>query len=155
MKLWILLLCAVFSQSTPAQDSNPPRKSPEQVAADIANYKIECDAGNAKGCFGLGLMLAHNDRPAEAIPAFERSAQGRNANAMMFLGKMYEDGTGVPQDFVVAHMWGNLAHTFYTPGSIGKIGMEGRQEVLERRMTREQIAEAQRRARDWFEKNKN
>ena len=56
---------------------------------------------------------------------------------------MYENGQGVPQDFVTAHMWYNLA---------GIQGDEKAHEYRDRiaeKMTSDQIAEAQRRAREW------
>jgi TPR repeat protein len=56
---------------------------------------------------------------------------------------MYDKGEGAPQDYVQAHMWFNLA------GASGIAeGIQGR-DVVASQMTPEQIAEAQRRAREW------
>jgi len=60
---------------------------------------------------------------------------------------MYATGRGVPQDYVSAHMWFNLAAT------------QGNKKALKARdayaslMTRDQIAEAQRMAREWMAKH--
>ena len=56
---------------------------------------------------------------------------------------MYENGDGVPQDYIQAHMWFNLA------GARGDAqGIKDR-DALSREMTPDQIAEAQRLAREW------
>jgi hypothetical protein len=63
------------------------------------------------------------------------------AIAQSNLGAMYYSGYGVLQDPVLAHMWFNIS------GSIGfDLGSENRG-IIEKRMTREQIAEAQALAR--------
>ena len=56
---------------------------------------------------------------------------------------MYADGLGVPQDYVSAHMWLNLA------AATGDEEARKARELVAARMTREQIAEAQARAREW------
>jgi TPR repeat protein len=61
---------------------------------------------------------------------------------------MYENGQGVPQDAVQAHMWFNLAASRQTDPERRSMMAKNR-DSLAARMTREQIAEAQRRARDW------
>jgi hypothetical protein len=61
---------------------------------------------------------------------------------------MYFDGEGLPQDYVKAHMWINLAGT-----SLGKSTMSNqavkRRDAVTAKMTGEQIAEAQKLAREW------
>ena len=68
---------------------------------------------------------------------------------------MYTNGKGVPQDFVQAHKWINLAasqNTAHRWFSYDTATAESyrlwRDEVAER-MTAKQIAEAQRLAREW------
>ena len=71
------------------------------------------------------------------------SAEQGFASAQFSLGIMYFKGQGVPQDYVSAHMWWNLA------GSNGdKIAVKNR-DIIEKRMTKQQIEEAQRLARNW------
>ncbi len=50
------------------------------------------------------------------------------------------------QDFVVAHMWENLARAQGEENAKRVLG------ILEQLMTKEQIAEAQKMAREWQEK---
>jgi len=59
------------------------------------------------------------------------------------LGMMYANGRGVPQDYVQAHMWLNLA----SAGG-NEIGRKNR-DMVAAKMTPAQIAQAQQLARDW------
>ena len=74
------------------------------------------------------------------------AAQRGNALAQYDLGRRYEEGEGVPQDFALAHMWFNLSASCGTP--VGPLAEQAREEI-ERSMTREQVAEAQGMARTW------
>ena len=59
------------------------------------------------------------------------------------LGVMYDNGQGVLQDYALAHMWFNLS------GSNGnKRGVENRN-IVEKKMTKQQIEKAQDMARNW------
>ena len=59
------------------------------------------------------------------------------------IGQAYGVGQGFEQDYVQAHMWVNLS-----AASGYEIAIE-RRDVFAKLMTPEQIAEAQRLARDW------
>ncbi len=61
---------------------------------------------------------------------------------------MYEKGQGVPQDYVQAHMWYNLAASHFAPGSDRDRAVKNR-DIIAEKMTPAQIAEAQRLAREW------
>ena len=65
------------------------------------------------------------------------------AVAQFSLGVMYSKGRGVPQDYVQAHMWDNLAAAQDIEDA-----RKGRDKLAEH-MTPAQIAEAQRLAREW------
>ena len=60
---------------------------------------------------------------------------------------MYEDGTGVPQDHAQAHMWFNLAARS-GDDRLRRAATRNLDRVTAR-MTSEQIAVAQRLAREW------
>jgi len=70
-------------------------------------------------------------------------AETGTVDAQFNLGLMYSTGQGVPQDYVLAHKWFNLA------------AMAGNREARENRvdlardMSPNEIAEAQRLAREW------
>jgi TPR repeat protein len=56
---------------------------------------------------------------------------------------MYFAGRGVPQDYVMAHMWLNLAV------ANGNDVAAGARDTVSAKMTAAQIAEAQKLAREW------
>ena len=60
---------------------------------------------------------------------------------------MYYNGEGVPQDYVQAHMWFNLAAS--------KRNENGRKnrDIIAKKMTPADISKAQRLAREWLEKH--
>ena len=74
---------------------------------------------------------------------FRKAAEQGEARAQTALGVMYEDGHGVPPDYVLAHMWQNLAAA-QGNGDAAKL-----RDYLARFMNPDQIAEAQRLAREW------
>ncbi len=64
---------------------------------------------------------------------------------------MYAEGEGVAQDYVLAHLWFNLAaaaEAHLPTDVIQEIAAEQRYSI-EQRMTPAQVAEAQRLAREW------
>ena len=82
---------------------------------------------------------------AEAVRWFRLAADQGEAAAQYNLGVMYRDGDGVPEDIVLAYMWFNLA------AAQGNENAQDNKDIAEQRMTREQIAEAQRLSTEWGE----
>ncbi|MEC4687440.1 MAG: SEL1-like repeat protein, partial [Nitrospirota bacterium] len=66
-----------------------------------------------------------------------------NAKAQFNLGGMYLGGRGVPQDYVQAHMWVNLA------AAQGLEAARNNRDRASKQMPPAQLAEAQRLAREW------
>ena len=83
---------------------------------------------------------------AEAAKWYRRAAERGLAEAQYSLGSLYADGRGVPQNFMAAHMWLNLAASRL---------LEQREKAVELRdqiaelMSREDLSEAQRLATEW------
>jgi len=66
------------------------------------------------------------------------------------LGVMYKNGPGLPQDYVQAHMWFNLAASQFPAWEKDKRGDAVKaRDYLASKMTPAQIAEAQKLAREW------
>ncbi len=84
----------------------------------------------------------------EAILSYRRAADQGDARAQYNLGEMYMLGRGVPQDYTQAYVWVALA------AAHGDEKATGIRDYLESVMTPEQIAEAQRLAREWKPKGK-
>jgi len=78
-----------------------------------------------------------------ALQGFRSLAYQGNAEAQYNLGVIYANGRGVPQDYVVAHMWFNLA------ASRGDQEAAEMRDSIEKSMSAVQVAEAQKMAREW------
>lgn len=84
----------------------------------------------------------------EAVKWYRLAAEQGNAQGQIDLGTAYKHGNGVPQDYVLAHMWFNLASADDDfPAGRGLARMQ--RDLVANDMTRDQIAEAQRLAREW------
>jgi TPR repeat protein len=84
---------------------------------------------------------------AEAARWYRKAADQGDATAQYNLGVMYGTGQGVTQDYGKAYMWLDLAASRST-GDDQKQYADART-LTAQKMTSEQIAEAQRRAREW------
>ena len=93
------------------------------------------------GCFARGEGVTKD--PAEAVKWYRKAALQGDAQGQYGLSISYYNGTGVPSDYVEAHKWCNLA------SAQGLEDCKKNLPIIERLMTREQIAEAQRLAREF------
>ena len=83
----------------------------------------------------------------EAAKWYRKAAEYGKVVGQYALGVMYANGEGIPQDYIQAHKWLNLAAS----KAEAKDAEEYRsaRDRLAEKMARSQIAEAQRLARDW------
>ncbi len=79
----------------------------------------------------------------EVVRLFLPLAEQGDAQAQFNLGKMYAEGTGVQQDYALAHMWWNIS------GSNGHKSAVKNRYIVEKRMSPSQIEKAQDMARNW------
>ena len=91
-----------------------------------------------------GLGVTQDD--AEAARWFRKAAERGHAVAQCYVSSRYYDGDEVPQDYVQAYMWIDLAAS----GSTGddQKTYSSRRGAIAAKMTAQQIAEAQRLARE-------
>jgi TPR repeat protein len=123
---------------------------PEDRAEAMRWYQKAAKQGNATGERGLGemfmygIVVSHDDD--QAAMWFRKAAEQGDPVAQHDLGGAYEYGRGVQKDFVLAYMWESLAST-----SEFNVGLSARsaRDGLAKQMTPDQIAEAQRMAREW------
>ena len=122
---------------------------PEDDAEAVRWYLLAAEQGYARAQNNLGLMYTNGESvpedDAEAVRWYRLAAEQGLANAQNNLGARYASGEGVPEDDVLAYMWYNLA------AAQGNENAPGNKDIIEERMTREQIAEAQRLSREWIE----
>ncbi len=115
------------------------------VGAQVSlGIKYNTGGGVARGSVNRVREVVPEDL-AEAVRWFRRAAEQGNAGAQFNLGTMYVRGRGVPEDLVLAYMWWDLS------AAQGIELAQGNKGRIEQRMTREQIAEAQRLSREWIE----
>lgn len=112
-------------------------------------WKQAAEKGHARAQNGLGVLYRDGDlgEPDKKAAAhwFRRSAENGYVYAMYSLGLLYRDGDGVARDDIEAHKWFNLASTLnFDPKA------QFQRDLIARRMSREAIAEAERRAQEWF-----
>lgn len=89
----------------------------------------------------------------EALRWCGLAADQGHGPAMFMLGRLYHTGHGVPRDVVRAHMWYNLASAYgYEEGKRWRDRLAADDDALQ--MTRDQVAEAQKLAREWNVKMK-
>ncbi len=120
-------------------------------ATALKFWRPLAEKGGANAQYNLGVMYRSGQGvkqdDAEAVKWYRKAAGRGNANAQNSLGVMYGNGQGVPLDDVLAYMWFNLA---------AAQGHENAKESRDRvasKMTPDQIAEAQRMAREWMAKH--
>ena len=95
-----------------------------------------------------GLAAYQQGDYATAVREWRPLAEKGDAGAQNNLGVMYRDGRGVPQDYVQAHMWFNLAASRAKNGEF-LVGAVKNRDTVAGYMTPTQVAEAQRLARAW------
>ena len=78
-----------------------------------------------------------------AVRLIRPLAEQGNAHAQYNLGVLYDNGLGVPLDKVRAYVWFTLS------AAQGREGAATFRDLIARRMTPAQIAEAQKLAREW------
>jgi uncharacterized protein len=81
------------------------------------------------------------------VETFERAAQAGAPDALFELGMLYATGLDVAVDRVTAHKWFNLA------AARGNQSARLYRSELAQEMAPEEIAEAQRLAREWLQTN--
>ena len=122
---------------------------PEDDAKAVCWFRMAAEQGYANAQSTLGFMYANGEGvpedDAEAVRWYRLAAEQGHASAQLNLGFMYSNGEGVPEDLVYAYMWYNLS------AAQGHEMAQENKDIIEQRMTREQIAEAQRLSREWIE----
>ncbi len=98
--------------------------------------------------FQAGLQAYRRGDYATALEEWLSLAEQGNATAQYRLGFMYADGEGVAQDYVLSHMWFNLAAA-HLPADVVQESAATQRSIIEPSMTPAQVAEAQRLAREW------
>ena len=98
--------------------------------------------------YDLGVAAYDRQDYATAYRLWRSQADQGHADAQHNLALMYATGQGVLQDYVLTHKWFNLAASRATEAYVREQGTKNLDTVAAW-MTPQQIAEAQRLAREW------
>jgi len=119
----------------------------------VAWYRKAAEQGNAVAQYYLGITYATGtgvpQDDVEAVAWYRKAAEQGDVGSQYYLGMMYRTGDSVPQDDGEAYKWFNLAATY--------ADAEDREDFTKLRdltaesLAPEQRADAQRRAREFFE----
>lgn len=120
---------------------------PLDDAEAIRWYRLAADQGYAPAMYNLGFVYGEGEGVAQDYAAslkwFGLAAEHGYVAAANKIGLMYAQGLGTPKDLIMADMWFDLA------AATGDAEALKNRVIAERKMTPEQIADAQHLARDW------
>ena len=125
--------------------------APQDYAEAVRWYKLAAAQGDAFAQYNLGWMYGKGQGIpqdyAEAARWYKLAAAQGLADAQYNLGNMYRLGLGIPQDHERAHLWLNLAATKGDSDAVKN------RDITAKKMTPQQIAEAQKMARECLASN--
>jgi TPR repeat protein len=108
---------------------------------EIEQTKSLAKQGDANAQYILGLMYDNGKGVPqdykEAVKWYRISAEQGEAMAQSILAVMYMNGKGVPQDYKKAYAWTSVGKAFDEELAEEHLG------VIKKKMTKEQIAEAE------------
>src|SRR6266540_1173259 len=126
--------------------SGTPRVAKDEAEA-VKWFLKAAEQNVADAQFSLGVCYANGqgvtEDDAESVKWFRKAAEQNLADAQYNLGVCYDSGEGVAKDEVEAYKWWLLA------AGQGNDDAKHNMTIVENKMSREQIAEGQRLARDF------
>lgn len=130
-----------------AQDSLTASCEEVDLEASLKDLTRCATQGDARAQYRLGLNYEFGSADlAEAVRWYRLAAEQGYSPGQLSMGLAYRDGRGVAPDLVLANMWFRLSAVQgarVNPGRSNK-------ELIERLMTSEQIAEAEKSTREWI-----
>lgn len=159
LKSWktaaVFALAGILGETAYAQQTADEKAQDKKLYQDAANgvktalpqLKTRAELGDALAQFYMGMIYDAGSGVAkdyvEAVKWLRMAAERGDAFAQGLVGEHYAGGDGVPKDLVVAYMWLNIS------AANGDRASAILREHIEKSMTPEQIAEAQRLSREW------
>jgi len=117
-------------------------------------YRVAAEHGDMEAARRVGFMNANGQgaakNEAEAIKWYRMAADKGDPESQNNLGVLYSSGKGVPEDNVQAHKWFTIAASRFPASEKDKRDKAMKNsELLAKKMKPEQVAEAQKLAREW------
>ncbi len=123
---------------------------PQNYSKAVKWFRMAAEQGDSNAQYSLGLKysVGHGvpQNYPEAAKWHRKSAEQGCSAAQLSLARMYDRGNGVRQNELLAYMWSNLA------ANRGLEKAEAHRDVLRQKMTKEQIAEAERLSKEWLKR---
>ncbi len=128
------------------------RGVPQDYEEAVRWYRLAAEQGLTLAQFNLGCMYEEGKGVSlnlrEAMRWHRLAAEKGHASAQFMLAVKYRFGVGV-EDYVQAHIWANLAAANPNTNSEGQSTAIELRDAVAQEMTSDQIAEAQRLAREF------
>ena len=153
IRFLILILATFFPSLSLANQFQEGLDAIHETNYEVALKKLLplAATGHSAAQYNLGVMSEWgNGVPkdyAEALKWYKLSAEGSHKDAQNNLGAMYSKGEGVEQSFVEAFKW------FVISSENGSEAGRKNIDILEKRMTSEQITKARKLARKWLKRH--
>jgi hypothetical protein len=130
------------------------RGLPQDYGEALRWFRAAADHDDTTAQLHLGVMFSEGrgvpQDSAEAAKWFHRAADLGDGHAQYNLGLFYAKGEAGEPDYVSAHMWFNLAVAHFPASDTSdRIAATNYRDLVAKKMTPDQIAEAQERARGW------
>jgi hypothetical protein len=149
----ILVALLVFSSITNAEtidEVDAAFRSGDYPQA-LRTLRVLASKNDVEAQYRLGVLYENGSNLTqsytEAVKWYRLAATGGHAKAQFSLASMYQNGLGVPQDFIKAHVWFNLAAIW------GSAEAASNRETISKKMSAQQVAEAQKIARECRQRN--
>lgn len=127
----------------------------KDFAAALNWFRKAASQGYADGQFALGVMYENGQGVVRdyttAANWYRSAADSGNATAQYALGILHAKGQGVAKDLIAAHMWFELAiaHGDKLQPPVSTQNAIDYRDTVAAEMNKKQIAEAEKRAREW------
>jgi uncharacterized protein len=129
------------------------RGAPQDHNEAVKWFRRAADQGEASAQFHLGVMFSEGrgvpQDYAEAAKWYRLAADQGDAPAQYNLGLSYAKGEVGEPDNVSAYVWFNLAAARFPTSDIRRSVAAVNRDLVASKMTPDQVADAQRRAREW------
>ena len=142
-----LALIAAFSVQIVGCSTSRPPEPPELSPPPELTVQEKAEQGYANAQYNLGQRYEQGNGVVqhykEAVKWYRKAAEQGDTIAQESLAAMYSSGNGIPKDSIEALKWLSLAATN------GDSDAAEKRDFLVMKMSPEEIAEAQKRAREW------
>ena len=148
--LWFAVTLVLDGRADPLAEAARPY-APVGYPRSARSLLVRAEQGDPRAQTYIGVMYLRGQGVPQNFEAaawwLHRAAEADVPAAQYFLGLLYDKGQGVGQDFVLAQAWLNLAVAHAGPAWRGRWALI--RDAVASKMSRDELAEAQRLALDW------